>query len=284
MTASTALYGPQWSLGSWQGNWTDADDVEWWVSTEEGWSSSPGLRSDIADLPGADGGNDAASLYSARQITLSGTAIATTVAAAAAARLAFASTLEANRGGTLSCTENGLTLSALVRLTGPVRLSPAGANAFEFQLQLTAPDPRKYAPAVEQSVGLPLAAAGLVFPVAFPANFGATSGGSIALTNVGTVKSWPVLRIAGPVVNPRITNPVTGDSLRLAMSLDAGQYVDIDTAARTVLLMGSASRRALVSVVGEWLPVAPGACALAFAADTYDAGALLTVAARSAWI
>lgn len=284
MTASTALYGPQWSLGSWQGNWTDADDVEWWVSTEEGWSSSPGLRSDIADLPGADGGNDAASLYSARQITLSGTACATTVAAAAAARLAFASTLEATRGGTLSCTENGLTLSALVRLTGPVRLGIAGANAFDFQLQLTAPDPRKYAAAVEQSVGLPTAPSGLVFPVAFPANFGASSGGSIAVSNSGTVKTWPVIRITGPVVNPRISNPDTGDELRLAMTVEAGQHVDIDTAARTVLLQGTASRRSVTAVTGEWLPVAPGSGTLRFGADVYDPSALATVAVRSAWI
>lgn len=284
MTANTALYGPLWSLGSWQGNWTDAADVEWWVSSEEGWSSSPALRSDIADLPGADGGSDAASLYAARQITLSGTAIAATAAAAAAARLAFSSTLEATRGGTLSCTENGLTLSVLVRLTGPVRVSQVGGNAFDWQLQLTAPDPRKYAAPVEQSVGLPTAPAGLVFPVAFPADFGSASGGSVSVSNAGTVKTWPVIRIAGPVVNPRISNPDTGDELRLGLTVEAGQYVDIDTAARTVLLMGTASRRSIASVTGEWLPVAPGVGTLKFGADVYDPAALATVAVRSAWI
>lgn len=284
MTANTALYGPQWSLGSWLGNWTDSNDVDWIVSTEEGWSSSPDLRSDIADLPGADGGSDAASLYSARQIMLSGAAVAPDPATAAAARLAFSSTLEATRGGTLSCTENGVTLSADVRLTGPVRIAQNGPYGFDFQLALTAPDPRKYAAAVETSVGLPLAPAGLPFPVAFPANFGAASGGSVSVANGGTVRTWPVLRIAGRAVNPRVTNPVTGDELRLAMTVEAGQYVDIDTAARTVLLQGTASRRSVVSVSGEWLPIAPGSASLKFGADVYDASALLTVAVRSAWI
>lgn len=284
MTANTALYGPQWSLGSWQGNWTDANDVEWWVSTEDGWSSSPSLRSDIADLPGADGGSDAASLYSARMVTLSGHANAPDAATMAAARLAFSSTLEAARGGTLSCTDNGLTLSALVRLTGQVRIAQVTATAFEYQLELTAPDPRKYADAVEQSVGLPTAPAGLVFPVVFPASFGSAAGGSVLVSNAGTVKTWPVIRVTGPVVNPRISNPDTGDELRLAMTVEAGQYVDIDTAARSVLLMGTASRRAVASVVGEWLPIAPGSASLRFGSDVYDPAALLTVAVRSAWI
>ncbi len=284
MTASTALWGPQWSLGSWQGNWTDSDDVDWVVSSEEGWTSSPDLRSDIADLPGADGGSDAASLYSARHIVLSGTAVAPDAATMAATRLKFSSTLEASRGGTLTCVENGVALSALVRLTGPVRIAQNGAYGFDFQLQLTAPDPRKYADAVESSVGLPLAPAGLVFPLAFPLDFGTASGGSVAVENVGTVKTWPVLRITGRAVNPRVTNPVTGDELRLAMTVEAGQYVDIDTAARTVLLQGTASRRAMASVSGEWLPIAPGSASLKFGADVYDASALLTVAVRSAWI
>lgn len=284
MTANTALYGPQWSLGSWQGNWTDANDVEWWVTSEDGWSSSPALRSDITDLPGADGGVDATPLYSARSITLSGTTVAPDPTTMAAARLTFSSTLEAARGGTLSCTEYGLTLTALVRLTGPVRIAQVAPNAFEWQLQLTAPDPRKYTAPVEQSAGLPTAPVGLTFPVTFPADFGSASGGTVLVTNAGTVKSWPVLRIAGPAVNPRVSNPDTGDELRLAMTVEAGQYVDIDTSTRSVLLMGTASRRSTISVTGEWLPCAPGSTSIKFGADLYDPSALLTVAARSAWI
>lgn len=285
MTASTALRGPLWTLGSWQGNWTDANDVEWWVSDEQGWSSSPDIRSTLEALPGDDGGSDAAPLYSPRVITLSGTAIALDPATAATARLNFSSLLEALRGGDLTCTDDtGLTLSAFVRLSGPVRVSQVNGQAFEFQLQLTAPDPRKYLAAVETTTGLPAPSGGLTFPVAFPADFGYSTGGSVVVTNYGTVRTWPVLRLAGPLINPRVINPATGDEMRIAISIDSGQYLDIDTAARTVLLGGAASRRAAVAVTGEWLPIAPGTSSFRFGSDAFDPASLLTVAVRSAWI
>lgn len=285
MTALTALPGPQWTLGSWQGNWTDANDVEWWVSTEEGWTASPDIRSTLEALPGDDGGSDASPLYSPRVITLTGAAIAPDATTMANARLGFSSTLEAQRGGTLSCTDlTGLTLSAFVRLSGPIRIAQNGINAFDFQLQLTAPDPRKYATPVETSVGLPASVGGLSFPVAFPADFGLSSGGSVTVTNAGTVRTWPVLRLAGPLVNPRVINPATGDELHVTATIPAGQYIDIDTSARTVLLNGTASRRAAVTVAGEWLPVAPGVSSFRFGSDVYDPSALLTVAVRSAWL
>jgi hypothetical protein len=98
------------------------------------------------------------------------------------------------------------------------------------------------------------------------------------------VKTWPVIRIVGPVVNPRVVNAVTGDELRVAITLLPGQYLDIDTASRTALLMGSASRRSAVTVTGEWLPITPGAGSVQFGADLYDPAALMTVAVRSAYL
>src|SRR4051794_6022165 len=62
--------------GSWSGNTVDGDDVEWWVSEEEGWSNPPEVRLELAARPQRDGAFDAPSFKSARIITLAGTAIA----------------------------------------------------------------------------------------------------------------------------------------------------------------------------------------------------------------
>lgn len=283
----TPLGGPLWQIDeSWYGNAVDDNGVEWWVDPQsvDGWYSSPAFRGDSSDLPGADGGFDSNPLYSARVISLGGVAVAPTPAAAVAARLAFTCLLERARGGVLTVTENGLALSCVVRPSGPFRADlPIGGQSFQWQMQVTAPDPRKYGPALEVSTSMGGSSGGVAFPLTFPLDFGVSTGGAVALPNDGTVKSWPLLRITGPVINPRILNPATGDSLRLAMTINAGEYVDIDTAARTVLLQGSASRRALTASTGEWLPVAPGGASFSFGADSYSAAAVLTVSARSAW-
>ncbi len=281
---TTPLYGPQWTVGGWVGNVIDDAGVEWIVSQEDGWFSSPAIRADLGDLPGGDGSYDADPLYSARTVTLTGTAIGPDPTTAAVARLRFSSLLEAGRGGTLSCTEDGFTLTALVRPSGPVKIAQVGAQAFDFQIQVTAPDPRKYGPVTELTVGLPSGGSGLIFPVVFPANFGAASGGGISPANDGTVETWPIIRITGPAVNPRILNPDTGDMLVFAMTLAAGETLDIDTAARSVLYQLSASRRSITRATGRWLPIAPGGAQLSWGSDVYDPAASMTVAVRSAWI
>ena len=280
----TPLGGPLWQIDeTWYGNATDDNGVDWIVETEDGWSSGPSIRGDVADLPGGDGGFDSNPLFSARVISLTG--VATGEASAVnAARLRFPSLTEAARGGVLTVTEDGLSLSAVVRPSGPFRADQFGSYSFKWSLQLTAPDPRKYGPALEQSTTMAASSGGLAFPLSFPLAFGTATGGSVAIGNDGTIKSWPVVRITGPVVNPRILNPTTGDEVRIALTLAAGEYLDIDTAARTVLLQGTASRRALVSTVGEWLPVPPGGASFTCSADTYDATALFTFAGRGAWI
>lgn len=280
----TPLGGPLWQIDdAWYGNAVDDNGVEWFVETEDGWSSGPAIRGDVTDLPGGDGGTDSNPLFSARVISLTGYATGEP-AAVNAARLRFPSLTEAARGGVLTVTEDGMSLSSIVRPSGAFRADRLGGYTFRWQMQLTAPDPRKYGPALEQTTTMGASTGGLAFPMAFPLAFGAAAGGSVAIGNDGTVKSWPVVRIAGPVVNPRILNPTTGDEFRIALTLAAGEYLDIDTAARTVLLQGTASRRALVSTTGEWLPVAPGGATFTCSADTYDASALFTFAGRGAWI
>src|SRR5687767_6925534 len=91
-------------------------------------------------------------------------------------------------------------------------------------VQLVATDPRIYDDTLtSQSVGLPTAEGGMTFPATFPLTFGTvSSGGTIAAVNAGNFPTRPVATITGPVDNPRIENVTAGRTMRLAISLVAG--------------------------------------------------------------
>lgn len=135
------------------------------------------------------------------------------------------------------------------------------------------------------TTGLPSSSGGLIVPFTVPFIIGATvTAGRIQITNAGTAPTALQLRIDGPVQEPRVTlqTPTGPQTLRYHDTLLAGQWLDIDTKARTVLLNGAVSRRGLVS--GDWPLLSPGTWELAFDAANFDADALLTVTWRDAWI
>lgn len=140
------------------------------------------------------------------------------------------------------------------------------------------------------SLGLPSTTGGLTVPVTVPFTVGATvTNGSEPLVNAGTKAAGLLLRVAGPVLEPRVS--VISDAgtatLRFDLPLDAGQWLDVDTAARTVYLGGTSSRRRQTTVQGiGWpeLPAGPGGTAeITWSAAVYEPAALLTARWRDAW-
>lgn len=49
------------------------------------------------------------------------------------------------------------------------------------------------------------------------------------ITNAGNAPAWPVLRISGPVTNPRVWNTVTGRALEANVALREGEWIDVET-------------------------------------------------------
>jgi len=127
------------------------------------------------------------------------------------------------------------------------------------------------------------ASGGLTVPFTVDA---VVSAGRVMLSNAGTAPVGLRLRIDGPVSEPRVSL-LTDDGtavLRLQLNLGTGQWLEIDTSARTVYLQGTASRRGLASVnEGGWPLLPPGSAELAFDAATFNASARLSVAWRDAW-
>lgn len=131
-------------------------------------------------------------------------------------------------------------------------------------LQWVATDPRLLElPAYTAST--PLSAAGtggLGFPMRFPLRFGAAHrGGIITWTNTGTAQAWPVWRITGPVRGPSITRRDTGQTLEFDpdWTVPAGQTVEVDTLARTVLFAGSGVSASDRLFTRGWFSFPPGA-------------------------
>lgn len=131
---------------------------------------------------------------------------------------------------------------------------------------------------------LPIVTGGLTVPLTAPFSIGATVvSGRTSVTNAGTATVGLTTRFDGPVVDPRVTVVANGvvTTLKVMVTLAAGQWLDVDTAARTVYLNGTASRRGNAS--GGWPVLPPGTHDLAFDASAYDASAQLTASWRDAW-
>lgn len=285
----TPLATPTWSLDGWTGNALDDFGVAWVVEEEDGWSSSPPVRLAAEEREQDDGAYDADTFYGPRLITLTGRASAPDNAAMVAAKLRMAAVCANLRAGLklLAVGEPDATRYALVRRAADVKVKDQGNKLFSWQLQLLAPDPRKYTASVVVATGLSSTAGGAAMPMVFPLVFTGAGGttGIVTVTNAGTYPAKPVLRVTGPVSDPVLENITTGRRLMLTgLTLSAGDYLDIDMDARTVTLNGSTSRRGYVAAGSDWWTLDPGDNAVRFGASAYNATAQLQVTAASAWV
>ena len=169
------------------------------------------------------------------------------------------------------------------RLMSPVRRGASGAYV---DAAFVAVDPLLYSGALHtQQLGLPTSAGGLTVPITVPITVSGTFiAGRISITNAGNASTGLILRVDGPCNQPSVSVVSGGvtQTLQVALTLTAGQWLDIDTLARTVYLNGTASRRGQAS--GIFPLLAPGSVDVAFNAASYDAAALLTVSWRDAWL
>lgn len=157
------------------------------------------------------------------------------------------------------------------RMVEPDNWRP-GLTASTTQAAFVALDPLIY-DGVDRdpvAVGLPSFEGGLSVPFTVPFTVpGVMVDGQADLVNAGTAEVGLRFTVAGPVAEPRVSllRP-DGEvqTLRFRFGLDAAQWVEVDTAARTVLLNGlpQASRRGQVS--GEFPLLPAGTSTLHFRA------------------
>ncbi|GGS82042.1 phage distal tail protein [Streptomyces griseoviridis] len=129
--------------------------------------------------------------------------------------------------------------------------------------------------------------AGRVYPLIFPRSYGsAGQSGRVMPVNEGASPAYPVLRLDGPVANPAIEQVNTGATLTLDATLQAGEYLLIDTRSRAVLLMGTSPRRSWVRAGSGWPLLLPGSNEIAYRGSALPGApgqtSLLTVTWRDA--
>lgn len=105
---------------------------------------------------------------------------------------------------------------------------------------------------------------GATFQWAFPLNFGPSTGGTLQAVNNGKYPARPVFKFTGPVKNPKVLNSVTGQYVRVNLSLYTGDVLTVDTASRAVRLNG-ANRNNALDLGSSLFNIPPGGASLRFA-------------------
>lgn len=154
--------------------------------------------------------------------------------------------------------------------------------------QFEATDPRIYDNSQSTSAANPGATSGgLGFPHGFPHGFGTSSPGDVTVNNAGNLDTYPTARVTagvGGISGFAINIAETGESFGVTLSINEGDFIDIDFLERTVLLNGTASRIGNVDrPASTWLSAPPGVSTWGFTVN--GAGtATFTVSWRSAYL
>ncbi len=180
----------------------------------------------------------------------------------------------------------------LVRVDSEVAmpLLLGSTKLLRYGVSLFAPDPRFYSDTLSTGAYDPTDSGegGLDFNLDFELVFNGAGGAArLSAVNEGTVPTPPTFTITGPVTNPIIDNDTTGESLYTQdCALSAGDTLEIDMGARTVLLAGTTSRPDLIDVsLTDWFYLAPGTNLLRLRGSGMSAGVTeLAVSFRSARI
>lgn len=268
---ATSLANCFLQLDDWAASAIDDSGVEWWLTGLEGWNGSPDPRLSGVDRSSDHGQFDGPTYLASRVITATGVALAPDQTTALYARDVLSSLCwDTSRLYTLTVTEVGRpTRRADVRLNAATKIGEINPYAFDWQIQLKAPDPRRYGD--EQTVVLNAptgVSGGVTLPLTVPVTLttAGTSTSSGTITNSGTFPTRPVVEFIGPLVDPQIANVTAGRTLGFEITLAAGDTLTADFDRRTVLLNGTASRSNTLTATAAWWQLDPGGNDVVFTA------------------
>lgn len=184
----------------------------------------------------------------------------------------------------------GIANGAKVRLNSRVRRRSSAVDLEWYRgipvilVELEATDPRLYAAAESSDTGRTISttSGGLTWPLTWPLAWGTAASGTFVATNAGNFETPATFTLSGPLTNPRIENVTQGKTLDFGITLSASETLVVDTAARTVLLGGTASRYSTLTTASEWFQLGAGGDTIRLAADS-GSGSMDTTW-RSAWV
>lgn len=267
-------------------------DGRYEIQSIEGLAGAPEVRTSDLPLAGRHGMYPGIDLLGGRVVTITVAVWAWTEAefkdAVQALRTAFqpGAATETPLTFQLSGVGDGIVrINARARRLALPQTSVYWQQAAEAVIELFATDPRIYSDTLNTvTLTRETSVAGHIWPQTWPMNWGgAVASGSTIVTNTGTFPAEMVLRFGGPVSDPGVENVTTGATLTFGIGLAAGEYLLVDTDARSVLLNGTASRYSTLLAGSTWPNLALGDNDIRFTAATAT-DAPLTITWRSAWV
>ncbi|WP_104086570.1 hypothetical protein [Arthrobacter sp. GMC3] len=258
----------------------DESGVTWRVENLDDLLSPSGSTGEVIQNAFGDGGWAGQAYREPRPIRLLGWISGDSRDVALAAATLLASKLPYKSFERLSMSDLGEVSHLLVRVAGKPFIKELSSTYFTFDIQLIAPDPRKLGGdgstpyQFSATAFLPSTSGGLQLPVTAPFSIGATVvNGSVTVTATGDAPPPVMVRINGPIVGPVIRDR-DGNSMPLDISLDVGQWLDVDFDAHTIKLNSTVSRRNALR--GRWITASAG-MVLSLDADVYNPLANMTV-------
>lgn len=261
-------------------------DTEYEVTEIEGWEDLSDI-SDRSEQRTRGHGDHAGDLFArSRIVTVTGKIVNTTSRDALVRALRSATPVSSVVADlTVDLFGEALTAGARI-LRRSVKVAPLYVvGEVPFALQWKCPDPLRYGLAQSATTGLPTSGGGLAYPLTYPLDYGATGDpGQVVLSNPGTANAPIVFKVTGSLPSG-FEISAAGQRLRYPVDVPAGQTVTIDTGAGTVVVEGTADRRANLAYA-DWLQVPAGSSlTVQFTSlgGVFDAAATLTATMRPAY-
>lgn len=163
----------------------------------------------------------------------------------------------------------------------------AGEHLLRYQAHFHLPDPRAFTQsAVNQDSGtLGASTGGLLIPIEFPFTFNLGSAGLATATGGGLVPTPATFRIHGAVTNPTILLVATQQKIVLTGTVNAGDYIDVDTDAHEVTSSFGEPVNSYVDwAETEWFDMPPSGGQVRLIADSGDSTAYMTVTYSPAYV
>lgn len=262
---------------------TDDAGCSWLVENLTGWGKV-GTTLGVDQKGGADGGFPSQSYKKPRVVGVDGGIVGPSTAAVLAAYDNLCAALE---GSPVLSVDDGLgARTAVVGQQDPMEPVWINGQSLNFSFQAVAADSRKLGTPVTLSTALPSVTGGLTYSVTYPRIYTAVQvTGVVTINNPGKAAGPMQLRISGPVTGPSVTHLSSGLTLTFAsnLTLNAGEWLDIDMDNHKVLANGQSSRNNTVTSRG-WFLLDPGSNQFGFNAVAYNSGAQLTVTGTPAWL
>jgi hypothetical protein len=152
------------------------------------------------------------------------------------------------------------------------------------QITLQSEDPRIYSgTATIVTGGIASSASGRSYPRSYNYGYGSTNAtaGGVIVNNLGNRDTPAIITLAG-LVNPELVHDTTGSRMTFNITLAGSDVLQIDLAAKTVLLNGG-TRRSVLNNNSRWFLLQKGVNSIRLLGSPSDSTPIMSVAFRPAY-